>query len=84
MLYFQAMLVSRDGEYMMTGGDKGIVEVRVITQVSQLTTHWTNIYSRSGELLTSRCSTRSPHVIQELEVWLCPMTKSKEDIQRDS
>ena len=36
------MLVSRDGEYMMTGGDKGIVEVRVIrviTQVSQLTTH---------------------------------------------
>ena len=33
------MLVSRDGEYMMTGGDKGIVEVSVsITQVSQ-TTH---------------------------------------------
>ena len=31
------MLVSRDGEYMMTGGDKGIVEVRVITLVSQLT-----------------------------------------------
>ena len=31
------MLVSRDGEYMMTGGDKGIVEVSVIitTQVSQ-------------------------------------------------
>ena len=26
------MLVSRDGEYMMTGGDKGIVEVRIITR----------------------------------------------------
>ena len=23
----QSVLVSRDGEYMMTGGDKGIVEV---------------------------------------------------------
>ena len=32
IVYFQAMLVSRDGEYMMTGGDKGIVEVRVITR----------------------------------------------------
>lgn len=24
---FQCMLLSRDGEYLMTGGDKGIVEV---------------------------------------------------------
>ena len=26
----QSLLVSRDGEYMMTGGDKGIVEVRFV------------------------------------------------------
>ena len=26
----QSLLVSRDGEYMMTGGDKGIVEVRFL------------------------------------------------------
>ena len=26
----QCVLVSRDGEYMMTGGDKGIVEVRLL------------------------------------------------------
>ena len=26
----QCMLVSRDGEYVMTGGDKGIVEVSLV------------------------------------------------------
>ena len=26
---------------------------------------------------------RSPHVILELEVWPCPMTKSKEDIYKE-
>ena len=29
-LTFQCMLVSRDGEYVMTGGDKGIVEVEYL------------------------------------------------------
>lgn len=26
-IHFQCLLLSRDGEYLMTGGDKGIVEV---------------------------------------------------------
>ena len=37
----QCMLVSRDGEYMMTGGDKGIVEVN--TRPARLTLSLCNI-----------------------------------------
>ena len=46
--------------------------------------HWANVYSRSGELSTSRSSTRSPRVILELEVWLCRMTKSKDSVYGES
>ena len=70
----QCMLVSRDGEYVITGGDKGIVEVS--TELPHTMTLYMLTF-RSGELSTWLSSTLFLLVTRALEAWLCPTTKSK-------
>ena len=73
----QCMLVSRDGEYVITGGDKGIVEVS--TELPHTTTLYMLTF-RSGELSTWLSSTLFLLVTRALEAWLCPTTKSKKSM----
>ena len=73
----QCMLVSRDGEYVITGGDKGIVEVS--TELPHTMTLYMLTF-RSGELSTWLSSTLFLLVTRALEAWLCPTTKSKKSM----
>ena len=75
-LTFQCMLVSRDGEYVMTGGDKGIVEVEYY-HISSCHNIPTMFWLRSGGHSTSRCSTPSPRVTPASGVWRSRTTKSR-------